>query len=353
MSPQPLHTALAHTPPATPSHAPLAHLEDLASPEARAAYLGAEAAAVPTRLWDAALYDPARAFLAEPGKGFRANLVRLGWDLAGGAPGACPPSLAVVLEWLHAGSLIVDDIEDGSLTRRGRPALHVSHGLPLALNTGNFLYFAAQMQIEQLDLALATRLQLHADIVHALVRCHHGQALDIAAHVESLTQGEVAAVVRATTALKTGALTSLAASLGARASGAEPPTVDAIAQFGADLGIGLQMLDDLGSMLSVKRREKALEDLRGGHPTWIWAWLAEDADPFTFSRLQTALRHVMEGAPADNLLAELHDRLSHVGRVRVAAHLDGALARLRERVGPEANLHAIAAELERLRSSYV
>ena len=353
MSPQPLHAALAHDRPATPTHAPLAHLEALASPEARAVALGSEAAAVPTRLWDAALYDPARVFLAEPGKGFRANLVRMGWDLAGGAPGACPPSLAVVLEWLHAGSLIVDDIEDGSLTRRGRPALHVSHGLPLALNTGNFLYFAAQMQLEQLDISAATRLQLHADIVHALVRCHHGQALDIGAHVESLTQGEALAVVRATTALKTGALTALAASLGARASEADAATVDAVAQFGADLGVGLQMLDDLGNILSAKRREKAVEDLRGGHPTWIWAWRAEDADPFTFARLQTALRHVMEGAPADNLLAELHDRLSHVGRVRVAAHLDGALARLREQLGASANLQPVAAELERLRSSYV
>lgn len=340
------HAEAAHNP-------PLAQLEAMAATPSLVDLLGPEAAAVPTRLWDAGLYDSARAFLAEPGKGFRANLVRIGWELAGGAVDQCPASLTVVLEWLHGGSLIVDDIEDGSLTRRGRPALHVSHGLPIALNTGNYLYFAALLQIDQLAVSSDVKARLHADINHALVRCHHGQALDLTAHVETLAHGEVAAVVRATTALKTGALTALAAVLGARASGAASDRVDAIAAFGADLGVGLQMLDDLGSILSAKRREKALEDLRGGHPTWAWAWLAEDVDPFTFGRLQAALRHVMAGAPADSLLTEMHDRLSHVGRVRVAAHLDEALARLRGQLGPNAQLGAVADELERLRSSYV
>ena len=353
MTPPQITTAVVRTPAEAELNAPLAHLEAMAATPALGDLLGPEAAAVPQRLWDAGLYDPARAFLAEPGKGFRANLVRMGWDLAGGVPGQCPESLAVVLEWLHGGSLIVDDIEDGSLTRRGRPALHVSHGLPIALNTGNYLYFAALQQIDRLAVSGDVKARLHADINHALVRCHHGQALDLTAHVESLAQPEVAAVVRATTALKTGALTALAAVLGARASGAADERVAAIAAFGADLGVGLQMLDDLGSILSAKRRDKALEDLRGGHPTWAWAWLADDVDPFTFSRLQTALRHVMAGAPADSLLTELHDRLSHVGRVRVAAHLDEAFARLRTHLGTDAQLGAVAVELERLRSSYV
>ncbi len=327
----------------------LAHLEaQLATLE-----LGPEAAAVPLRLWNAALYDPARAFLAEPGKGFRARLVELSWQLGGGAAGGCPPELAVALEWLHAGSLIVDDIEDGSLVRRGQPALHVSHGLGRALNTGNFLYFAAQAHLDRADLPPATRSALQAAVVAALVRCHHGQALDIAAHVEQLAQAEVAGVVRATTALKTGALTALAANLGAQAAGATGAQLAAIVRFGGDLGAGLQMLDDLGSVLAARRHDKALEDLRGGHPTWLWAWLAETADPFTFVRLQAALRAVRTGGPAEPLLAELHERLTHVGRARVAAHLERALVALREAVVPSPAVAAVEAELERLRRSYV
>jgi hypothetical protein len=46
-----------------------------------------------------------------------------------------------VVEFIHAGSLVVEDIEDGSRIRRGRVALHVRYGMPVALNAGNWLYF--------------------------------------------------------------------------------------------------------------------------------------------------------------------------------------------------------------------
>ena len=46
---------------------------------------------------------------------------------------------AVAIELLHNALLIHDDIEDGSEERRGRPTLHVLHGVPLALNAGDLL----------------------------------------------------------------------------------------------------------------------------------------------------------------------------------------------------------------------
>ena len=47
--------------------------------------------------------------------------------------------IAVAIELLHNALLIHDDIEDGSEQRRGRPTLHVEHGIPLALNAGDTL----------------------------------------------------------------------------------------------------------------------------------------------------------------------------------------------------------------------
>src|ERR1700679_188377 len=44
---------------------------------------------------------------------------------------------AVAIELLHNALLIHDDIEDGSEQRRGRPTLHIEHGIPLALNAGD------------------------------------------------------------------------------------------------------------------------------------------------------------------------------------------------------------------------
>ena len=46
---------------------------------------------------------------------------------------------AVAIELMHNALLIHDDIQDGSLVRRGRPTLHALHGVPLALNAGDAL----------------------------------------------------------------------------------------------------------------------------------------------------------------------------------------------------------------------
>jgi hypothetical protein len=105
---------------------------------------------LPPHLWERALLGPAREFLRRPGKQFRARLVEACWMLAGGAPGNMPAELPLIVELLHAGSLIVDDIEDGSHVRRGAPTLHEIYGTALALNTGNWMYFWPLALIDRL-----------------------------------------------------------------------------------------------------------------------------------------------------------------------------------------------------------
>ncbi len=336
---------------AQPGWLPAEHLDRAAQDLMSAS--AAQGGRVAPALWEHALLAPARQFLQEPGKGFRGRLVELGWELAGGATGACPPELCVALEWLHAGSLIVDDIEDGALTRRGQPALHLSHGLPRALNTANWLYFAALQRLAAAPLPPPVVADLQRAAIDALAGCHCGQALDLAARIDALPQAEVAGVVQATTALKTGALMALAAELGARAAGGAPDTVAVLAQFGAGLGTGLQMLDDAGALLAERRRDKALEDLNGAHPTWVWAWLAADVDAFTFSRLQHQLRAVIQGHSPNALLEELRERLLHTGRSRPSVHLTQVFAQLRQHIGSHARLSQVEAEIERLKVSYV
>ena len=117
---------------------------------------------------------------------------------------------------------MIDDIEDDSATRRGQPALHHRYGLPVALNTGNWLYFLSLSCLFRLPSDDACRLALTEDAVRAITRCHEGQALDISASVTSLPRADVPSVVSATTDLKTGTLMGLAAAMGARCAGARP-----------------------------------------------------------------------------------------------------------------------------------
>ena len=89
---------------------------------------------------------------------FRSRLVEIGWSLAG-RDDVCPPVLPLVVEVIHAGSLIVDDIQDDSPSRRRRPALHRLYGLPLALNVGNWFYFWPFQLLPALELPADVELR--------------------------------------------------------------------------------------------------------------------------------------------------------------------------------------------------
>jgi geranylgeranyl pyrophosphate synthase len=327
-------------------------LEQHFSPAALAELLGPESGALGPQLWSAALAAPLASFLERPGKAFRADLVSSCFELAGGR-GPCPPRLCAIVEVLHAGSLIIDDIEDGSSSRRGGPALHRSHGLPLALNAGSWMYFWALGLIEQMGTSPALELALHRWSHRTLLRCHHGQALDLTANVYQLQQSEVAAVVRAAAELKTGALMELAAALGALAAGAAPELVDEFGRFGRAMGVGLQMLDDVGGIVSERRCHKGHEDLSLGRPTWPWAWLSVELAPPRFEELRRQGREIGQRQLHPEVVARrVRELLRGSGRVRVRRHLQQVFAQLESAVGPQPALEDLRAQLQRMEKSY-
>jgi geranylgeranyl pyrophosphate synthase len=314
--------------------------------------LGAEAGALGPQLWGAALESPVASFLERPGKAFRADLVASSFELAGGS-GPCPAAWCAIVEVLHAGSLIIDDIEDGSSSRRGVPALHRSHGLPVALNAGNWMYFWALALIEQVATSAELELTLHRWAHRTLLRCHHGQALDLTANVYQLRQSEVPGVALAAAELKTGALMELAAVLGALAAGAAPALVEELARFGRSMGVALQMLDDVGGLVSQRRCHKGHEDLALGRPTWPWAWLSTELSPPRFEKLRQRGREIGERQLHPEIVARrMRGLLGGSGRVRVRRHIAQAFTRLEAAVGPRPALQALRAQLQRMEKSY-
>jgi geranylgeranyl pyrophosphate synthase len=354
--------------PAAPQPPLLAALDD-ALASGGAAALDPE---VPDAVWAAALAGPAAAFLARPGKDIRARLVRAGWRLGGGlpheahdphqAPSPRARGIELVIELIHAGSLIVDDVEDASEERRGAPALHRLVGAPLAINTGSWMYFWALAELARLGLPGAVERA-----AAALARCHQGQALDLATRVVDLEPRDVPAVVAATTRLKTGALCRLAVELGALAAGAPADRVASLADLGEAIGCALQMLDDLGGLVAARatgpdaraRRAKGHEDLREARPTWAWAWLAEQRDPFAWARLVGLARAVAAGADPGPLAEALAERIEPIGRGRARATHDAALAAARAALARDPAgaaalpaLDALAEDLRRMESMY-
>jgi geranylgeranyl pyrophosphate synthase len=303
-------------------------------------------------LWDRALLGPARDILSRPGKGLRGRLVRHAWCLAGGAPDAFPPPLRHAIELLHAGSLVIDDIEDDSHLRRGRPALHRLHGVPTALNTGNWLYFLALALLGRVPVSADRRAAIYEDASAALVRCHQGQALDLSVRVSAVTKDDVPALVSTVTRLKTGSLMRLAAMVGARSAGADADVLEALGRFGETLGVGLQMLDDWSGVALLARREKGIEDVRLERLTWPWAWLAELDDEGAYAEVLRRARGVALDWEAGRVLDRLQMRIGRSAPARVRNQLGTAVDELRGSLGESDELAEIRREIQALERAF-
>lgn len=88
---------------------------------------------------------------------------------------------AVAMELLHNAFLIHDDIEDGSELRRGRPALHIQHGVPLALNVGDAMtMLSLEPLIHNRDVVgPALALQILLEMQTVVKETVEGQAMEL------------------------------------------------------------------------------------------------------------------------------------------------------------------------------
>ncbi len=96
-------------------------------------------------------------------------------------PASLDPLFTCLTEVFHDACLIIDDIEDGSATRRGGPSIHLSHGLGTAINAANACYFLPMMLLDdpRFGLSIEQRAAAHAAFVRWIAAAHLGQALDL------------------------------------------------------------------------------------------------------------------------------------------------------------------------------
>ncbi|AHH06386.1 Dimethylallyltransferase [Borrelia crocidurae DOU] len=90
--------------------------------------------------------------------------------------------LSMLLELPHSGSLIIDDIEDGSLKRRGKPSIHLIYGLDNSINTANLIYFLPAKLIQTSNLTTSQKLIIYENFFTTLSNLHLGQGIDITLH---------------------------------------------------------------------------------------------------------------------------------------------------------------------------
>jgi len=154
---------------------------------------------------------------------------------------------ACAFEMIHTYSLIHDDLPsmDDDDLRRGRPTCHIRFGEATAILAGDALQTLAFRTIaedEQLD--IATRIALVSELARAAGTPEGmvaGQALDMEAEARQVNARELEEIHRH----KTGALIVAATRSGAIIGQATASELQAVTEYGAQLGLLFQITDDL------------------------------------------------------------------------------------------------------------
>jgi len=195
----------------------------------------------------AQIYEAVRYSVFNGGKRIRPILClaaaeAVGGDLAPAMPVAC------ALELIHSYSLIHDDLPsmDNDDFRRGKPTCHKVFGENIAILAGDALLteaFALLSRAEKVMFSAEKRLAVIQEIAHAagIGGMVGGQALDVISEKSSADEKTLQEIHRR----KTGALIVAAVRSGAMISNAGKDKIQALTEYGINVGLAFQIADDI------------------------------------------------------------------------------------------------------------
>jgi farnesyl diphosphate synthase/geranylgeranyl diphosphate synthase type II len=191
--------------------------------------------------------EAVRYALLGEGKRLRAILLLEASRACGGPTHAY--ELAAAVEVVHAYSLVHDDLPcmDDDDVRRGRPTVHRAYGVDVATAAGLAMVPLAARSAYHAAIELGLSAEEAGGVVRTLMQASGGggmiggQLLDLEAEGVHLTLDAMERVHR----LKTGALIAASVMLGAQAARASEERRQALAHYGAAIGLAFQIADDV------------------------------------------------------------------------------------------------------------
>ena len=226
-------------------------------------YILSKVAGTPRQLYDAALH-----LIKAGGKRLRPFIVVTVARGLGASEEAAIP-FASSVELIHNFTLIHDDIIDRDEFRRGVPTVHKLWGEPLAIIAGDLL-FAKAFEVMSEAGSLGVPPRRIAKAYEALARATRivaeGQALDMLFEdLESVSVDDYLDMVYR----KTGALFEASAVLGGLVATDDDETINALAEYGKNLGIAFQIRDDILGLVGDEKTlgKPVYSDIREGKKT--------------------------------------------------------------------------------------
>jgi geranylgeranyl pyrophosphate synthase len=217
---------------------------------------------------------------------------------------------SIIPEVIHNGTLVIDDIEDSSELRRGKPCTYKLFQTDIAVNAGNAMYYLPLLPLMTQRAKLAPEMErdVYEVYVQEMINLSMGQAMDIAWHrgianADDLEESDYLQMC----AYKTGTLARMAAKMAAVLSGADKHLVEKLGRFAESIGVAFQMQDDILDLTGVefaKKKGGVGQDITEGKRTLIVIYTLKKANGNEKKRLIEILNmHTSDQALRDEAIA--------------------------------------------------
>ena len=267
-----------------------------------------------------AIADPIWDMLDRGGKRWRPALFLLICEALGNNSDFCL-DFSIIPEVIHNGTLVVDDIEDASELRRGKPCTYKIYQMDIAVNAGNAMYFLPLLPLmtQKSKIAPEKQRDVYEVYVQEMINLSLGQAMDIAWHrgianADHLREDDYLQMC----AYKTGTLARMAAKMAAVLSGADKPLVERLGRLAESIGVAFQMQDDILDLTGVdfaKKKGGVGQDITEGKRTLMVIYTLGKASNADQKRLIDILNmHTSEQVLRDEaiVLMQKYDAIEHV-----------------------------------------
>ncbi|MCL7388972.1 MAG: polyprenyl synthetase family protein [Thaumarchaeota archaeon] len=234
--------------------------------------------------------EPFWDLMSRGGKRWRPALMVMVYEALGGKIEDILP-LTIIPEVIHNGTLVVDDVEDESDYRRGKPCIHKIYGVDIAINMGNTMYFLPLLIISKINLPDDKKFRILDEYVKTMVELSIGQAMDIAWHkglVNDITEEQYMQM----TLLKTGALARFSVKIACIMADASREIEEKISRFSESLAVAFQIQDDILNIIGEESKygKEIGGDIKEGKRTLLVIKALENLPPHKAERLREILK---------------------------------------------------------------
>jgi octaprenyl-diphosphate synthase len=217
---------------------------------------------------------------------------------------------STIFEYLHAATLLHDDVIDDAAVRRGVSTANTIWGNQAVILVGDFLLSKA------LSLAVSTdRLKVLKVLAYTTTQMAEGEILQLlqTGNLEMTEEQYFEVIIR-----KTAILMSAACQIGAILGRAPAAQEEALAQFGYHLGITFQLVDDILDFIGDEKQlgKPVVNDLKEGRITLPLIHALVQASLQDRQYLMEMARNLKpEMAPEIRTLLERYGSLDHARRL--------------------------------------